>query len=503
MLLSATYLLEQNPHPTEEEIRRGIQGNICRCTGYVNIVEAIRSVAEGGVTLRRLLQAERTESRARRTTVTEQADRARGRLRRHVDPAQGGQSPGPGRGRLRRRRQASRHGLRPLRPLAVRARAHRLGRRLGGGGARGRLRDADAGRGRRADRSVLRADDAARATRSRTTRSRSARCATSASQSSPSSPRRASSPATPPISSRSSTSRSTCSSTPARRRTRARPFSTTTPGTNVVWSGVLRLGRRRRRAQGRRPRDPDHGAALRPLLVDAARVLGGARRVRPRHGAVHDPLEPPDAGCRGDLDGTGAARAARQAALRLAGHRRRLRQQDHDAHLSDRLLPARAQAAPPDPVDGVAHRPALGKRARQRALVLRGRGRGHERRHDARLQGQGARRLRRLPSLRAARLHHLGAGHAGSLPVAQHPRRLHAGGDEQVAGGAEPRLLADAAALADGADRRHRRARARPRPGRGAGSATTSAPTRCRTRPRTAACTTPATTRAASTSRST
>jgi carbon-monoxide dehydrogenase small subunit len=47
MLLSATYLLEQNPHPTEEEIRRGIQGNICRCTGYVNIVEAIQSVAEG------------------------------------------------------------------------------------------------------------------------------------------------------------------------------------------------------------------------------------------------------------------------------------------------------------------------------------------------------------------------------------------------------------------------------------------------------------------------
>ncbi len=48
MLLSATYLLEQNPHPTEEEIRRGIQGNICRCTGYVNIVDAIRSVADAG-----------------------------------------------------------------------------------------------------------------------------------------------------------------------------------------------------------------------------------------------------------------------------------------------------------------------------------------------------------------------------------------------------------------------------------------------------------------------
>jgi aerobic-type carbon monoxide dehydrogenase small subunit (CoxS/CutS family) len=47
MLLSATYLLEQNPHPNDEEIRRGIQGNICRCTGYVNIVEAIKSAAEG------------------------------------------------------------------------------------------------------------------------------------------------------------------------------------------------------------------------------------------------------------------------------------------------------------------------------------------------------------------------------------------------------------------------------------------------------------------------
>jgi carbon-monoxide dehydrogenase small subunit len=45
MLLSASYLLEQNPKPTEEEIRRGIQGNICRCTGYVNIVRAIQAAA--------------------------------------------------------------------------------------------------------------------------------------------------------------------------------------------------------------------------------------------------------------------------------------------------------------------------------------------------------------------------------------------------------------------------------------------------------------------------
>jgi aerobic-type carbon monoxide dehydrogenase small subunit (CoxS/CutS family) len=46
MLMSATYLLEQNPHPSEEEIRRGIQGNICRCTGYQGIVEAIKAVSE-------------------------------------------------------------------------------------------------------------------------------------------------------------------------------------------------------------------------------------------------------------------------------------------------------------------------------------------------------------------------------------------------------------------------------------------------------------------------
>ena len=46
MLMSATALLRDNPHPSEDEIRKAIQGNICRCTGYVNIVEAIKAVAE-------------------------------------------------------------------------------------------------------------------------------------------------------------------------------------------------------------------------------------------------------------------------------------------------------------------------------------------------------------------------------------------------------------------------------------------------------------------------
>jgi carbon-monoxide dehydrogenase small subunit len=42
MLMSATYLLRNNSEPTEHEIRKAIQGNICRCTGYVNIVKAIQ-----------------------------------------------------------------------------------------------------------------------------------------------------------------------------------------------------------------------------------------------------------------------------------------------------------------------------------------------------------------------------------------------------------------------------------------------------------------------------
>ncbi|MEN3313276.1 MAG: aerobic carbon-monoxide dehydrogenase small subunit [Actinomycetota bacterium] len=45
MLMSATALLRQNKSPSEDEIRKGIQGNICRCTGYVNIVEAIKAAA--------------------------------------------------------------------------------------------------------------------------------------------------------------------------------------------------------------------------------------------------------------------------------------------------------------------------------------------------------------------------------------------------------------------------------------------------------------------------
>ncbi|MBI2322059.1 MAG: (2Fe-2S)-binding protein [Chloroflexi bacterium] len=45
MILAAYYLLQENPNPSEDEIRRGIQGNLCRCTGYHNIVKAIQYAA--------------------------------------------------------------------------------------------------------------------------------------------------------------------------------------------------------------------------------------------------------------------------------------------------------------------------------------------------------------------------------------------------------------------------------------------------------------------------
>lgn len=46
MVLSAKGLLDKNPNPTEQEIRTAISGNLCRCTGYQKIVEAIKSVSE-------------------------------------------------------------------------------------------------------------------------------------------------------------------------------------------------------------------------------------------------------------------------------------------------------------------------------------------------------------------------------------------------------------------------------------------------------------------------
>jgi aerobic carbon-monoxide dehydrogenase small subunit len=46
MLMTSAALLEENPNPTEDEIRWGISGNLCRCTGYINIVKAVQYAAD-------------------------------------------------------------------------------------------------------------------------------------------------------------------------------------------------------------------------------------------------------------------------------------------------------------------------------------------------------------------------------------------------------------------------------------------------------------------------
>ena len=47
-VLATVSLLKENPHPSEEEIRHGLEGNLCRCTGYHNIVKAVQAAAEAG-----------------------------------------------------------------------------------------------------------------------------------------------------------------------------------------------------------------------------------------------------------------------------------------------------------------------------------------------------------------------------------------------------------------------------------------------------------------------
>ncbi len=48
MLMSAKALLNKNPHPSEDEIKEALEGNLCRCTGYIPIIESIKAVCENG-----------------------------------------------------------------------------------------------------------------------------------------------------------------------------------------------------------------------------------------------------------------------------------------------------------------------------------------------------------------------------------------------------------------------------------------------------------------------
>ncbi len=50
MIMSAKALLDRNPHPSRQEIKEAIAGNLCRCTGYTPIIDAIQDVAQGGGT---------------------------------------------------------------------------------------------------------------------------------------------------------------------------------------------------------------------------------------------------------------------------------------------------------------------------------------------------------------------------------------------------------------------------------------------------------------------
>ncbi len=46
MIMAAEALLRRNPHPSEDEIREALAGNLCRCTGYVKIIESVQTAAE-------------------------------------------------------------------------------------------------------------------------------------------------------------------------------------------------------------------------------------------------------------------------------------------------------------------------------------------------------------------------------------------------------------------------------------------------------------------------
>ena len=46
ILMSSYFLLQRNPKPTDEEIRKGLEGNLCMCTGYLNIIKAVKAASE-------------------------------------------------------------------------------------------------------------------------------------------------------------------------------------------------------------------------------------------------------------------------------------------------------------------------------------------------------------------------------------------------------------------------------------------------------------------------
>ena len=155
-------------------------------------------------------------------------------------------------------------------------------------------------------------------------------------------------------------------------------------GGNMSYTGVWEWGTstapsRRPTTSSRSPSSTSTGSTRRRSSSTARSSSSTAAR------AVDDHDEQPVPRFRGDHDGAGDAGRYRQAAHRHAGHRRRLRQQDHLAPAARRALPPRAQAQPARAVDRVADRLPPVDVARQRALVHRHRGRRQGRRDDDRV----------------------------------------------------------------------------------------------------------------------
>ena len=141
MLMSATALLEQNPRPSEHEVKVALQGNICRCTGYWNIVEAVVAAGEGGG------RDDRVETEA----GTLQKGAAWGRA------CPGRRTAGSSRARASSSTTSSARAWATSTSCARRTPTRRIDvdRRLGGTRAARRLRDAHRRRGGDPDRSLL------------------------------------------------------------------------------------------------------------------------------------------------------------------------------------------------------------------------------------------------------------------------------------------------------------------------------------------------------------
>ena len=107
MMLAAKALLDENPDPTEDEIRWALSGNLCRCTGYQNIVKSVLWAADK----MRGPQTPRPQPSPRRARSRDVAGAGRDQDRRdgRQSPARRGQPLHPGPGQLRRRHRAARH----------------------------------------------------------------------------------------------------------------------------------------------------------------------------------------------------------------------------------------------------------------------------------------------------------------------------------------------------------------------------------------------------------